>query len=212
MIDVTHQINSVSRQVGTRTLEAGEGRTVTVSQTYDSPIDDVWDAVTSIERIPRWFAPITGDLRLGGRYQLEGNAGGTIERCDPPNGFFATWEYAGATSWIEVSLTGTPGGGTRFELVHIAQVDDKIWDEFGPGAVGTGWDLGFLGLALYLTSGVGNPEQDPSWPLSEEGRLFASLSSEGWRAADVAAGADPDQAAAAAERVAAFYTAAPPES
>ena len=44
----------------------------------------MWDAVTSAERIPRWFLPISGDLRLGGRYQLEGNAGGEVLECAPP--------------------------------------------------------------------------------------------------------------------------------
>ena len=83
MIDVTQQINAVRRQVGTRVLEVGEARTVTVSQSYDAAIEDVWDACTNPERIPRWFLPITGDLRPGGHYQLQGNASGTIERCDP---------------------------------------------------------------------------------------------------------------------------------
>jgi hypothetical protein len=32
MIDVTHQISSIDRQVGSRTLGAGEARTLTVSR------------------------------------------------------------------------------------------------------------------------------------------------------------------------------------
>src|SRR5438309_5051618 len=105
MIDVTKQISSVQRQVGTRLLAAGAARTVTISQTYDAAIDDVWDACTNPERIPRWFLPVSGDLRLGGRYQLEGNAGGTIQRCDPPRSFAATWEYGEGVTWIEVRLS-----------------------------------------------------------------------------------------------------------
>jgi hypothetical protein len=30
--------------------------------------------------------PISGHLRLGGRYQLKGNSGGEITACDPPDG------------------------------------------------------------------------------------------------------------------------------
>src|SRR5438132_4712331 len=111
-MDVTQQINAVRRHVGRQVMKAGEARTVTISQTYDAAIDDLWDACTNPERIPRWFLPVSGDLRLRGRYQLQGNAGGTIERCDPPNSFAATWEYGGDVSWIEVRLTGEPGGGT----------------------------------------------------------------------------------------------------
>jgi hypothetical protein len=68
MIEVEGQINAVRRRVGTRVLEAGEAPTITVSQTYDAPIEDVWDACTNADRIPRWFPPGLGDLRLGGRY------------------------------------------------------------------------------------------------------------------------------------------------
>ncbi|HEX7430212.1 MAG TPA: polyketide cyclase, partial [Mycobacterium sp.] len=67
MIDATQQINTVRRTVGTRTLEAGEARVVTISQSYDTDAADLWDACTNIERIPRWFLPVTGDLRVGGQ-------------------------------------------------------------------------------------------------------------------------------------------------
>jgi len=208
MIDVVQQINAVRRQVGTRVLEAGEARTVTLGQTYGAPLDDVWDAVTNPERIPRWFLPVSGDLHPGGRYQLEGNASGTIERCDPPDSFAATWEYGGQVSWIEVRLSAQPAGGTRVELEHIAHVDDR-WDEFGPGAVGIGWDLSFMGLAIHLSSGETVDRQEGlAWTASDEGRRFMSLSSEEWCDASVAAGADADDARAAAGRTTAAYTGA----
>jgi hypothetical protein len=60
MIDVTQQINAVRRTVGKRVLEAGEARTVTISQTYDATVEDVWDACTDAERIARWFLPVSG--------------------------------------------------------------------------------------------------------------------------------------------------------
>ena len=126
MIDVKHQINEVRREVGTKVLEAGEARVVTISQTYEGSLGDVWDACTNPERIPRWFLPVSGELKLGGKYQLEGNAGGTVERCDPPKSFAATWEMHGGVSWIEVRLTPA-GDGTRFELEHVAHIDDH-WD------------------------------------------------------------------------------------
>ena len=78
---------------------------MTIGQTYDATVEEVWEACTTAERIPRWFLPVTGDLRLHGRYQLEGNAGGEILTCDPPNGFTATWEYGGDVSW-ELGVMG----------------------------------------------------------------------------------------------------------
>src|SRR5712691_6844727 len=146
-----------------------------------SVAEDVWDACTNPERIPRWFLPVSGELRLGGRYQLEGNAGGTVETCDPPRGFTATWEFGGEVSWIELQLSPEANGRTRFALVHIARVYDERWAEFGPGAVGVGWDLALMGLGLHLTSGRSvDPQEVAAWTASEDGKQFMSLTSQRW--------------------------------
>ncbi len=210
MIEVIEQINAVRRRVGQRVLEAGEGRTVIISQVYAAPVADVWDACTNPERIPRWFVPVSGDLRLGGRYQIEGNASGTIERCDPPESFAATWEFGGQTSWIEVRLAAEPDGRTRLEIEHIAPPGDGTWAEFGPGAVGVGWDMALMGLATHLISGTDlDPQDGPAWMASAAGREFITLSSQYWRDANVAAGTDTATARAAADRTTAAYTGAP---
>jgi uncharacterized protein YndB with AHSA1/START domain len=212
MIDVRQQINSVRREVGTRVLEAGEARTVTVSRSYPAPIDEVWDACTNAERIPRWFLPISGDLRLGGHYQLEGNASGTIESCDPPRSFGATWEFGGRTTWIEVRLAAEAEGRTRLEIEHIAHVDDDHWLQFGPGAVGVGWDMALIGLTLYFGSEsreTVDRDAAAAWIASEDGRRFVSSSSERWRDASIAAGEDAEWAGEAARRTTDAYLGAP---
>lgn len=207
MIDVDHQISAVRRDTGTRVLEAGQARVLTVSQTYAARIDDVWDACTNPERLPRWFLPVSGGLQLGGHYQIEGNASGTIERCDPPKGFAATWEYGGEISWIELGLSDAPNGGTRLELEHVAHVDDERWAQFGPGAAGIGWDMALLGLAMHLASGdTVDPEQSAAWMASDEGRQFMAAASQRWADASINAGTDTALARAAAKRTTAFYT------
>jgi uncharacterized protein YndB with AHSA1/START domain len=207
MIDVKHQINEVRREVGSKVLEAGEARVITVSQTYKGSLEDVWDACTNPERIRRWFLPVSGDLRVGGHYQLEGNASGTIERCDPPNSFAATWDFGGESSWVEVRLAEQPDGRIRFELEHVAHVADELWAQFGPGAVGTGWDLALMGLARYLSGDEPmDPQQSAAWMGSEDGREFIALSGELWCQASISAGTPAGEAQAAAERTIAFYT------
>ena len=177
-----------------RVLEAGEARVVTVGQSYATDAADLWDSCTNIDRIPRWFLPITGDLKVGGQYQLEGNASGTILTCDPPRAFTATWEYGGAVSWIEVHVTDQGPGEARLELEHIA--------------VGIGWDLGLVGLAIHLGTGESlDPTFGQQWTATEDGRRFMSLSSEAWFDADVAGGADREAARARADRCAAAYLA-----
>jgi uncharacterized protein YndB with AHSA1/START domain len=210
MIDVRQQISSVRRTVGDRTLEAGEARVSTISQVYGTGIDDLWEVVTTAERIERWFLPVSGELKEGGHYQLTGQAGGSITRCDKPRGFAATWEYGGQVSWIEVRLSEEEGG-TRFELEHVAHVDDDMWDQFGPGATGVGWDMGLLGLANHLADPDGarpGSAEMAAWVTSEEGRLTMRLASDEWAAAAVANGDAPDVATARADRVYAAYTGA----
>src|SRR5690348_7754297 len=121
---------------------------------YDTTVEDLWEAITTPERLVRWFLPVEGDLKLGGRYQLKGNAGGTITRCDRPEALDVTWEFAGATSWVNVRLT-PDGRGARLTLEHIAHRDgigEEHMKKFGPGAVGIGWDLALYGLELYVAA------------------------------------------------------------
>jgi uncharacterized protein YndB with AHSA1/START domain len=200
-IDVDHQINAVKRTLGTRTIDTGEAHVITISQSYDTDQDDLWDAVTNIERIPRWFLPISGDLTVGGAYQLEGQAGGTILTCDPPKNFTATWEYGGNVSWIDVSVSSDGPDRARLVLEHITDVDDAIWREFGPGGVGMGWDSMLLGLALHLATGESvDPSFGQQWLGTEDGRRFLALSGEAWYAANVALGVDRAAARALADR------------
>ena len=190
---------------------SAEGRhLVRLERVFPTSIDDAWDAITNPGRIPRWFMPISGDLRPGGRYQLEGNAGGTVERCDPPRAFTATWEFAGQVSHIEVSLAPLDEESTRISLIHIVP-DDDHWRRFGPGAVGVGWDMGMLGLTLYLESGSSmTPEEAMAWMMSEDGARFMRRSNDAWAEAAIAGGADEHLARAAAARTIAFYTGTEP--
>ncbi len=39
--------------------------------TYPLPSGEVWSAATEPERLGRWFADVTGDLRVGGTWDAE---------------------------------------------------------------------------------------------------------------------------------------------
>src|SRR4051812_39384460 len=105
MIDIVNQINNIRREVGTGQLAGDEVRKVLLRRRYEATVDDVWDACTNGDRIGRWFLPVTGDLRPGGRYQLQGNAGGEILRCEPPSLLRVTWVMGeGPRSEVEVRL------------------------------------------------------------------------------------------------------------
>ena len=165
----------------------------------------MWDAVTNGERIPRWFLPVSSEFELGGRYQLEGNAGGVITACERRSHFAVTWEFGNDVSWVEVRCSDDGAGGARLTLTHTRHVSEH-WEEYGPGAVGVGWELGLLGLAIHLAQPA-EPMPDPvAFAASPDGKAIITGSSEGWEKAAVAAGSYPGAARSRARRTTAFYT------
>lgn len=203
-IDVARVLGLVTRSVKGFEKDGKPASAVTLTRLYDTSVDDLWDAVTSKERIPRWFLPVEGELQLGGRYQLRGNAGGTITACTPPTHFAATWEFAGATSWIDVRLAAERSQA-RLTLEHTAIIEDH-WNQFGPGAVGIGWDLAIAGLERYVATGASvDHETAEAWMGSPAGKDFMTRSGEHWRVAHVASGVDPDTAKQRSDRTIAFY-------
>ena len=220
MVDVIAQVQAVERGVETTEREGEAVRVQRLAQEYPAAITDTWDAVTT-DRIGRWFLPVSGDLRVGGRYQLEGNAGGEVLECSPPADgtarYRATWEFGGNVTWITVRLTATGDERTRLDLEHVARTADvpgDMWDQFGPSATGIGWDSGLLGLALHLGSAADGPtpEEGAAWMMSDEGKSFTRASAAEWERAHVADGADPEVAARAAAATAAMYLGEAPHS
>jgi uncharacterized protein YndB with AHSA1/START domain len=140
-------IDNTERQL--RDHESGM-KTVLIRRTYNAEPEDVWEALTDPDRLVRWFLPITGDLRLGGRYSLEGNASGQIVRCDPPREIGLTWEMGGGSSDVTVRLTAK-GEQTVLELEH-APVPEEVIPNPEPGhwGLGSGWEMGLTALGGYL--------------------------------------------------------------
>lgn len=215
-MDVTAQLDAVARGIETKDVDGVPSYVQTLSKTYPSPLDDVWDAVTSAERIPRWFLPISGDLRLGGNYQFEGNAGGEVRACNPPSGgsagFTVSWGMGmGEPAVVNVRLTEVDATSTRFELENVASVSslpEGMWEQFGPSATGMGWDSGLLGLSQYFAGGQDGitPEKAAEWVASVEGKAFMRGSADAWAAAHISSGADASAAKAAADTTYGMYT------
>ena len=207
-IDVTRVIGAAEREV--RSLER-DGKPVCMARLtrlYNTTAEDLWEALTSKDRLPRWFMPIEGDLRLGGRFQLEGNAAGSITACTPPRHYATTWEYGGGVSWLEV-FVAPEGSQARLTLEHVAHAEGDHWNMFGPGAVGIGWDLALVGLARHVEEGsapAADPAEGMAWMGSPNGTSFIRASGEGWRDADVRAGRDPADAMRRSDATIAAYT------
>jgi uncharacterized protein YndB with AHSA1/START domain len=204
--DVASLVGAVVRRVEDRERDGTPVRAVIATRSYDTGIDDLWDALTNPERLPRWFLPVSGELKPGGRYQLQGNAGGTVTDCAPPRRLAVTWEFGAQVSWVTVELAADGGEATRLTLEHVAPIDPH-WETYGSGAVGVGWDLSLTALARHLASGQAlDPAEAQAWSASDEGKAFIRGCAEGWGQAEAAGGEDPAKARERAETTAKFYT------
>lgn len=201
MNDILQELAATARDVARRGDGDDELIAVTVRREYAADVDDVWQAVTDPERVARWFAPVSGDLREGGTFQVEGNASGDIQECRAPSLLTLTW--GGPVSIVRVSLSAS-GDGTALELEHTVPA---AFAGSGAGAlyVGPGWDVALLGLALWLR---GDLAGDPlEWEASPEVARANAGSVDAWIAAIRDSGtATEDQLAEATAAARAQFT------
>lgn len=200
MRDLIAELEQATRAVADTDLGGAAAHVVELRRRLRAQVADVWDTCTNPERVRRWFLPLSGDLRPGGRFQLEGNAGGTITTCTPPHRIELTWEFGDAEPSL-VTLELTPAGDEVTELVLRHTVpDDDHWARYGPGAVGVGWDLPLAALATLIAG------EDPADIMSDPNApAFMRQSATGWGLAHQAAGATPETARASAAHTSAFY-------
>jgi uncharacterized protein YndB with AHSA1/START domain len=195
MIDIAQQLKAIHRAVSRRPAEDGEVVSVLLRREYPAPAQDVWDAVTDPERVRRWFLPLTGDLRVGGSFQLEGNAGGEILACEHPHLLRVT--FAGPTSVVELRLFPKGTADTVLELEHTVPIAVA---GSGAGAlyVGPGWDGALMALGLFLD---GQVSDDPvAAANSPQGQEFSKRSVDLWATAVESSGtATADDLAAATQ-------------
>ncbi len=96
-IDAEEHLAAVQRSVSILERDGQPAGAVSLSRSFDTTLEGLWEAITGPERIPRWFLPVSGDLKLGGHYQLEGNAGGTIIACERLSHFSLSHGNSAAT-------------------------------------------------------------------------------------------------------------------
>jgi uncharacterized protein YndB with AHSA1/START domain len=150
MIDILQYLQGIHRETTRHGEGSGELVTLRVRRRYDAAVADVWSAITDRARLSRWMFPISGELRAGGSFQFEGNAGGDILACEPPDHLKVT--YGMASSIVDVWLSPLGRDTTDLLLEHTVPIAIA---QSGAGSlfVGPGWDLGLVLLALHLGDG-----------------------------------------------------------
>ncbi|HWG85428.1 MAG TPA: SRPBCC family protein [Deinococcales bacterium] len=176
-VDVTAEVAAIRRNVAIRQGREQELVAVLASREFAAPASTLWDAITNPGQLGHWFLPVSGDLRVGGKFQTEGNAGGEILACDAPTRLEVTWGDASST--VELRLNEN-AGTTRLELEHAVPL---AFARNGAGAlfVGPGWDGALAALNAYLR---GEAPADPTAAASSlETQRFNKEALHAWAAA-----------------------------
>ena len=139
------------RITGTMRALDGTGGAVRVEDVYDTDIADLWEACTTPERLARWIAEVSGDLRVGGTVQAvftstwAGPA--RIEACDAPHHLLLTMEpETDEETELEAWLTAE-GSGTRLVVEERGLPVDRLHFH------GAGWQVHLEDLGRSLRTG-----------------------------------------------------------
>jgi uncharacterized protein YndB with AHSA1/START domain len=145
------------RIIGTmRALDETRGA-VRVEDVYDTDVHDLWQACTAPERLARWIAEVSGDLREGGTvravFTSTWSGPARIEVCDAPHHLLVTTEPgAEDESQIEAWLTAE---GSRTRLV----VEERGLPVDALPFYGAGWQVHLEDLGRSL-AGDGSVHPD----------------------------------------------------
>jgi uncharacterized protein YndB with AHSA1/START domain len=204
MNDIADWIAGTEREVRRRPFSGAERPAVVLRRSYDASVEDLWEALTTPSELQKWFLPISGDLREGGNYQFEGNAGGQILECEQPRVIRLEWLYGDTPpSELTVTLSETDSGATvEFEHVGAAE-DPSAALQFALG-VGPGWDPALVALGQHL---AGQAPDASWWMEAPEAIDFTKRSVQEWASTMKRAGIfDADEVDKVAEATLAFYT------
>jgi uncharacterized protein YndB with AHSA1/START domain len=155
-----------------RTIPAGEARVAVFTRTYETTLEDLWDACTNPERLRRWYVPVTGDLRVGGTFAQVHMGSGTVLACDAPH--LLKVSLGGGADEIELRLTpGADAGTTTLELQHATTLDSheiggQVYDAIF--CMGGGYYPRLLALDLHLRGTLPDDYDSTAFHLNPEMR------------------------------------------
>ncbi len=135
--------------IGTmRALDESRGA-VRVEDVYDTDIEDLWQACTKPERLARWIAEVSGDLREGGTIEAvftsTWSGPARIDACEAPYHLLLTTEPGTPDeAQIEAWLT-SQGSKTNLVVEERGLPLDKLY------FYGAGWQAHLEDLGRALT-------------------------------------------------------------
>jgi uncharacterized protein YndB with AHSA1/START domain len=127
---------------------------VRFERVYPHPIQRVWTAVSTPERLAGWF-PFAVEIepRVGGRMRFSGNPhaeamAGEVLVYDPPRALEFIW----GTSELRFELSEAGPDATRFVLYDLLGAENEA------ARNAAGWESCLVGLAAVVSEGADAPE------------------------------------------------------
>ena len=131
-----------------RTLDGTRGA-VRVEDVYDTDIVDLWEACTTPERLARWIAEVSGELREGGTihacFTSTWTGPGRVEVCEAPRHLLLTMEPGTDDQCQMEAWLTEEGSKTRLVVEERGLPVDKLYFH------GAGWQAHLEDLGRSLT-------------------------------------------------------------
>jgi uncharacterized protein YndB with AHSA1/START domain len=141
------ETSGTTRILGSLREQDGAG-VVHVEDVYDTPLEDLWSAITEPARLARWLVSVDGDLSIGGKFSATFTSGwggfGRVDVCEAPRHVqVTTWSDEDAPGVIHATLV-EEGAGTRLIIEETGLPIDVYFHH------GAGWQVHLEDLGAYL--------------------------------------------------------------
>lgn len=160
MSELTEVLGRIERSV--------DGVAVVFDRHYATSRDDLWQACTDPERLVRWFAPVSGELRPGGDFTIHFGDGDTplcrVVSCDSPERLVWEWPTGDVATLVTAEIAAD-GDGSRLLLRHVRLTPGQV------AGYAAGWDTYVRSLDAHV-DGTGAPDWDATWSVLRE--LYAA--------------------------------------
>jgi uncharacterized protein YndB with AHSA1/START domain len=143
----------------------GNQATLRYERRFPRPVQTVWAALTTPERLADWLGAAVVEPLVGGRFELftdrpteSARMLGRVLRWEPPNQLEFTWRVGGEPETI-VCCELAADGPNAMRLIFSHGAMDFKW----VGLVLPGWDSLFDRLTKMLESGHAAPDSFDRW-------------------------------------------------
>ncbi len=150
--------SGTSRILGRLRVAEGSG-VVRMQDRFDAPIDEVWSAITDLDRLAKWHCKVEGDLRPGGDFRIfvesdDWEGTGRVHSCEAPRRLTVTTRES-EESWRKgqgvppfdetLDVTLRAEGEQTNVVVEVSGLPIEPLPFYG-----VGWQIHFERLAAYL--------------------------------------------------------------